>query len=540
MDEFNELLDAPESAGTPPSRSASESVDASELIELCAADPDFFAKQFFPNTIRQESPPFHKDVDMKLESSARLVNIQMFRGSGKTTKLRMFMAKRIAYGISRTIMYVGLSQDKAIQSVSWLRSQIETNRKFAETYQLVPGQKWTDVECKIKHKLFGHTVTILAYGISGSIRGVNIDDYRPDLIIVDDIIDEENAASAEQRDKTERLLYGALINSLAPSSESPDAMLAMLQTPLNKEDASTKALTNPAWVSARYGCWTKETEHFPDTQKESAWQVRFPTQELRADKTNAIRMNKTSIFLREMECKITAPETSAFRGEWLNYYIAPPEREHMWIIGAIDPVPPPTENELAKGLHKKDFETLAIVGTVGGNYYLLEYRSNRGHDPSWTTAQFFELSFKWRPSQWIVETVGYQKTLQWILKKEMRDRGIYYPTQELKDNRSKYQRIVDGLNGPASNGALWVNRNHYEFIDQFITYPDTVNDDVLDCVSMAMLKLPLLATTSRSQYETANSDHPINQSAARKPVGVGRDSDPHRVINRTIQRVGAP
>ena len=118
-------------------------------------------------------------------------------------------------------MYVGLSQDKAVQSVSWLRRQVEHNRKFRTVFKLSKGNKWQDIECKIEHGLLGHTVTILAYGVTGSIRGVNIDDYRPDLIIVDDIIDEENAATDDQRNKIKNLLYGALMHSLAPKSESP-------------------------------------------------------------------------------------------------------------------------------------------------------------------------------------------------------------------------------------------------------------------------------------------------------------------------------
>ena len=95
-----------------------EVITTSELIELCAADGNLFETEFFPDTVRQESAPFHDEVWRNLESSARLVNNQLFRGSGKTTKLRLYMAKRIAYGLSRTIMYVGLSQDLSLIHIS--------------------------------------------------------------------------------------------------------------------------------------------------------------------------------------------------------------------------------------------------------------------------------------------------------------------------------------------------------------------------------------------------------------------------------------
>ena len=117
---------------------------------------------------------------------------------------------------------------------------------------------------------------------------------------------------------------------------------------------------------------------------------------------------------------------------------------------------------------------------------------NRGHEPEWTIAEFFRLSMKWQPNMWVVETVGYQKTLEWILRRAMRTRRMYYPIRELKDKRSKYDRIVDAFAGPGSNGALYVHKSHTDFIQQFCDYPDVTNDDVLDMASMCMLNMPLM------------------------------------------------
>ena len=501
-----------------------EIITTSELIELCAVDNELFEQEFFPDTVRQESAPFHKEVARNLRSSARLVNLQLFRGSAKTTKLRLFMAERLGYGISRTIMYVGLSQDKAVQSLSWFRKQVEHNKKYCEVFRLSKGRKWQDVEIQVECGLAGHTATILAYGITGSIRGVNIDDYRPDLIIVDDIIDEENAATEDQRNKINDLLYGALVHSLAPISENPNSKLVMLQTPINKEDASTKALQDLAWLSARYSCWSKETENLADDDKKSAWEVRFSTEELREEKRNAVRRNTLSTFLREMECKCTSPETSTFKAEWLKYYDLAPDKNQMVIIGAIDPVPPPTEAQLAKGLKGKDYEALGIMGAMNGKYYLLDYIENRGHEPSWTVSKFFELSFKWNPTAWVVETVAYQKTLEWLLRQEMKNRSIYYPIHELHDKRSKFNRINDGFAGPASNGALYVHKSHTRFISQFIEYPDVTHDDVLDMASMCMIKFPLFGVGGVSENSLQN-----------KLAGNDRISNV-----RQLRRVGAP
>ena len=455
----------------------------SELVELCAVDSELFCRTFFPMTVRQPSPAFHEDIWRLLDSRDRLVNIQVFRGGAKTSILRMYAAKRIAYGLAHTILYIGKSEGHAIRSVKWLRRQVEHNKIYKHVFNLRPGAKWQDIESEIIHGTDEYPIWIMAMGITGSTRGINQDDFRPDLIIADDIIDDENSATPEQRLKIENLVYGALKESLAPASEMPDAKLVMLQTPLNIEDVSCKALKDEEWKSAVFGCWTPATATAPLGQGKSIWPERWSDQELTKSKELSIKRNKLSLFLREKECRLISPETSAFKEDWLKYYELSPEFMH--VIMAIDPVPPPSEVQISKGLRGKDYESFAVVGYHQGDYYLLEYSAHRGHEPDWTITEFFRLAYKWRPKRVLVESVAYQRTLSWILKQAMKHQRKYYVIDEWTDKRKKYDRIVDGLSGPASNGHLFVKAEHTEFISQFRSYPNTPNDDILESVAVA-------------------------------------------------------
>ena len=497
-----------------------DDVTISELIELCAIDSELFASEFFPNTVRLPSAPFHATVWKYLESSAPLVNIQMYRGSGKTTLLRLFVAKRLAYTVSKTALYVGRSEEKAVQSLKWIKQQIEHNKRFTDVYRLSRGSVWQEAMCSIRNERDNTEINLVAYGVSGSIRGVNLADYRPDLIIVDDMLDEENTATADQRAKTQSLLYGALVNSLASRADSPDAKLVMLQTPFNKEDASTEALDDPAWVSVRVGCWTEATQDLPDTEKISSWPHNYPSEELRAKKQSYLHRNAASIFAREWECRITSPETASFRSDWLNFYELSPPREDMVVLGAIDPVPPPSELQLAKGLKNKDYECLALIGILNQNYYLLDYSVSRGHEPNWTISEFFRLSLKWKPLCWTIETVAYQKTLQWLLRQAMIERRLHYPVLEMNDARSKYNRIVDCLAGPASNGVLHISRAHTEFISQFVEYPDCTHDDVLDAVSMCFLRAPQFVRHAVSGAAAQSAQSNLQRLPGQDPVHI--------------------
>lgn len=465
-----------------------ESLSKQELFELGAVDPEFFYRTFFPKTFRQSTPPFLKRVNDILDSDARLVSLQLFRGASKTTRLRAFGARRIAYGLARTNLWVGKSQEHAIASVAWLKKQIEHNRLFCETFGLRPGKKWKEEDIEIRHELFDFPVRIKAYGTSGSVRGVNIDDYRPDFIGLDDILDEENTATPEQREKVRNLVYGAFKESLAPSSEAPWAKMVMLQTPLNIEDLSMETLSSMEWTAGRFGCWTPETEDLPLYQRQSIWEERFPTKELILEKEAAIAGNRLSIFTREKECRIISAETSSFKPEWLRYYDFPPD-DDMYCVLAIDPTPPPSEKELSQGLKHKDAECLAVVGKYGKDFYVLETSSNVGHDPSWTIAEFFRLAIRYRVKRVVVESIAYQRTLAWLLKQAMDAQRIYFPIVEYVDKRKKFSRILDALAGISQHGHLYVRKSQTDFIQQFSEYPTVKHDDHLDAVSIAVSEL---------------------------------------------------
>lgn len=482
-----------------------------ELVQLAALDSDLFMRAFFPNTVRQESAPFHPDVWQKLESDNRLINLLMYRGSGKTSICRGFTGKSVSYVMAHTILYIGKSEAHAIKSTSWLKKHVEHNPAWCDTFKIRPGSKWQDTEFEIIVGEKEEPVWIIAAGITGSIRGINRDDWRPELIVLDDVLDDENAHTPEQRKKIENLVYGALAESLAPASEAPHAKMVALNTPQNREDFAVKALKDPNWVSAVYGCFTKETRDYPLEYQESSWPTRFPTETLRKEKKAAQFRNTLSTFLREKECKLVSTETASFKLPWLKKYYNAPEK--IINVYAIDPVPPPSEATIQKGLHKTDFEAHVVWGLSGRNKFLREYRLMRGHEPTWTISTFFAMQQKYQPITTVVETVAYQRVLMWILQKAMQAARQWYTIEEWPPEgsklkaQSKYVKIISALMQPASTGELFIKEEHVDFIQQFATYPDVANDDLLDASAMALIKLKNFAHySSDSPLELVGDD----------------------------------
>lgn len=470
-------------------------VSLEKAVELGAIDTTFFGHYFFPKAYRQESPPWEAEFWALLENpSNRYISVKMARDFAKTTRLRVFTAKRIAYGTSRTIVYVSKSQDHAKKSIDWLRRAIEFNGTFANTFQLSKGAQWSGEEIDVYNSALDCHIRIIGIGITGSTRGINIDDYRPDLIIVDDPCDEENTATPEQREKIIDLFFSSLYNSLAPRSDQPEAKMILLQTPLDGDDLIERCMKYPDWASMSISCFTPEGE--------SSWPARYPTEELIQEKEGFIAKNMLSKWLREKEVTITSSETSVFREEWLRYWEIRPEAG-LYYMG-IDPTPPPKEGARVSSAKtaKLDDAVIFIIQVVGKDIYTVEQYACKSPNPSEFISKIFELYLRYKPFKVGCETTLFQRVLAHYIKEEMARRRIWFTIHPIEDKRRKETRIMQTVSDRASHRHIIVHKTHTTFIEQYTKYPIVMHDDYIDAFSIALsLVTPYMEELSEDYLE---------------------------------------
>lgn len=441
-----------------------------ELIRLCAADNRLYEKTFFPKASRQISPQFHAKIDEALYSDERFVSIKVFRGGAKTTKLRMYASKKIAYGISHTILITSNSQDHAAKSIEWLKRNVEFNKKWAELYQLRPGSKWTGTDIEIIHGIDKYPIRVMALGITGQIRGVNIDDFRPDLIIADDVDNEETTGTQEQLKKTSDLFFGALAKSLAPRSEAPHAKMVHLQTPLVGGDLADVASKDSQWLSLTFGCF--------DENGESRWPERFSTAELMADKKAHIARGQLALWMREMECEIVPEGGASFVPDNIRFYDLRPEGA-VYII-TIDPAS--SEAKTA------DDQVVMLTAHWRDRVYLVDFTAEKGEMPENVFITIVQWAREYQILGIWVESVSYQRVLAHLLEQEMRRRRLYLPVHRVQDQRRKSDRIVQAIGRVTGYGLLYVKAEHRRFLTQYYRYSprSKEHDDILDALAMAL------------------------------------------------------
>lgn len=480
-------IDSPDTAQAP------TVITPQEAVLYGAQDLTIFGRVFFPKTFRQESPEMHKDMSRRLASGSRQVLFLVFRDGAKTTLLRVFVAQRISYAISRTIMFVSVSQDHAIHSLRWLKRQIERNAPWTITFGLRPGKKWTDEWIEVENTVENVTVNILAAGITGQIRGFNLDDFRPDLIVADDILTEENTATEAGRKKMEALFYGGLVNSLMAETEAPWAQIVLAQTPMVGSDLAVKAVTDNDWNAAVYGCF--------DENGKSRWEEKFPTEKLLLLRKNAIMAGRYKLWAREKECKIVKSEEQTLNSDNYKFWDAIPKGTVRFI--SIDPA--------SSDKKKADQHVTLAIAVRGPDVYVLAYRLSKGTMPDKASASFFELVGMFAPILKAgAESIGYQRTLAWYIDTEMRRRRMFIPMERIQDQRSKADRILQHIPVLLAYGHLYIHASMSELITQTDDYDPSVDDqsdDILDALAMACrLAGPMLRTPYLTDDNTMEGD----------------------------------
>lgn len=467
-----------------------------ELKELVAAyydDNEAYCRTFFPRTCRQKSAPFHKRMDDALWAGRRKVAIKVFRDGAKTARLRMFISKRIAYGVSRTVLYISKSEDAAIATIKWLKALVDKDTKWSRFYNIKKGGTWADDHAEFVNETLGISVTVLAVGIHGQIRGLNFEDYRPDLIVCDDIEDEKTVNTVEQIKKHSDLLHGTVMRGLASPVDNPEAMIVIIQTPLDPDDAIETAFASAGddplsdWLCIEASCF--ETLDFNVCGEQetdiSAWPDKLPTAFLMGEKRSYIKLNKLSLWLREMEVTVVSAELSFFKADWLKKHKTLPDVQWKELILFIDPAS--SENPEA------DYQAITLTGIFSGHAWLMAYNKSRGQDIDDTVGKFFEtwdLMLKLGKGQAIlkfgVEIVSYQRQLKRAIEKEMFKRQRFAYIEGVQDKRAKEDVINQAFAPVASMGLYHCLESHTDFITDFEKYPRIKKDDLIESAARGL------------------------------------------------------
>jgi predicted phage terminase large subunit-like protein len=388
------------------------------------------------------------------------VNVLSFRGSGKTTWLRLFVAWALGHNPHLQIGWIANSETIALRS-SRIIKRIIKSRKYGEVFPATrPGERWSDREWEIskataKLDETQSDVSFVAIGALGAIAS-----NRFHLLIYDDLI----KSSAQIRNPEIRAKMQLNVEEVIQPCLIPGGREICLGTRFHRQDIYATYFTpENGW---------KVVVQAAIVDGESAWPERFTLQIL-----ERIRKRNPLVFAYQYQNQIPPNEDeSVLNPQWIRYAAVPKAFDQL-ILGV---------DLAASESEKADYTALVLVGVADSKAYILEAIRFRAAGNLEKIKRILELRKVWGNFVPVFERVAYQASMEGDWKAEMKRRRLNLPCRDYVPRGDKRSRL-EGVSGMFANEIVAFNRDRpmADLVDELLEIAED-HDDLRDAAVIAL------------------------------------------------------
>lgn len=230
--------------------------------ELAAFDLSYFGRAYLPHYFIRKSPHFHEELDevwsrgvmkgknplqeakviSRMDGSHQVVAAP--RGHAKSTNFTFKDSLHaVLYRYKHYILILSDSSEQAEGFLDDIKTELEDNGNIMMDFGSLKGEKaWRGSVA-----LTRTDVKVEAIGSGKKVRGRRHRNWRPDLIVLDDIENDENVNTPEQRRKLSSWFYKAV-------SKAGDTYtdIMYIGTILHYDSLLSSVLRNPSYKSRKY------------------------------------------------------------------------------------------------------------------------------------------------------------------------------------------------------------------------------------------------------------------------------------------------
>ncbi len=326
--------------------------------ELAAFDMSYFGRAYLPHYFIRKSPHFHEELDeiwsrgvmkgrnplkeakviSRLKGSRQVVAAP--RGHAKSTNFTFKDSLHaILYAYKHYILILSDSSEQAEGFLDDIKTELEDNANIIMDFGSLKGDKaWRTGVILTKTDIKAEAI-----GSGKKVRGRRHRNWRPDLIVLDDIENDENVNTPEQRRKLKNWFDKAV-------SKAGDTYtdIMYIGTILHYDSLLNNVLQNPRYKTKKYRAVISEavntklwdewesiyTNLFNENHEEDArtfyeahkekmllgaevlWEEKLSYYDLMEIKVS----EGTASFNSELQNDPIDPESATFNPEWFDYY----------------------------------------------------------------------------------------------------------------------------------------------------------------------------------------------------------------------------
>lgn len=209
---------------------------------------EYFVNTYFPHYVRRpEKSQFHEYLFERLPEVLRAEKgkhevVAAPRGEAKSTLVtQMFDLWCIVTGLKKFIVIVMDSIDQAYPMLEVIKTELEFNSRLIGDFPESTGQGRVWQAGTI---VTANNIKVQVAGSGKKLRGLRHGPYRPDLVVLDDIENDEQVRNPVQRDKLESWLKMTVL-PLGGVGQKFDVIY--IGTILHYDSVLSRTLKNPGW-----------------------------------------------------------------------------------------------------------------------------------------------------------------------------------------------------------------------------------------------------------------------------------------------------
>lgn len=461
-------------------------------------DYGFFKRTYFPHYVQHANSLLHDYLDERLPAiiaspAGEHDAIAAPRGEAKSTNVSLIFVLWCL--LTNRKHYVCIMMDAFDQAATMLEAvkvELESNPRLLMDFPDAAGQGRVWQAGVIVTR---NNQKVQAFGSGKRMRGLRHGPYRPDLAIGDDLENDQNVASPEQRDKLERWLTRSVLR-LGKADDSMDVII--IGTILHYDSVLNRLLKNPLWTSRRFqalvrwpsdmALWDEFEEVLRHDGKDAAvafyeerkavmdegaivsWPAGRPLLSLMIVRAR----DGHASFDSELQNDPLSDEDAPF-AKCITFWV---QKAALWkFYGACDP---------SLGKHGKQRDPSAIlVGALNRETGVLDVveAKIRKRLPDRIIEDVIALQDEYGCLLWGFEAVQFQEFLRTELVKRAAARGIPVPARPIIPNTDKELRI-ESLQPHMANGLIRVHSSQRALIEQLRHWPKADHDDGPDALHM--------------------------------------------------------
>lgn len=452
-------------------------------------DIEFFALCYFPKYFDREFGDFHKELFLELKymlaHSGLIEAFGLPREHGKSTiNSFLFPLYSTLYRKSQFTLIISATEQIALPFLDMIKDELENNPLLIEDFQIRKGNRWNNNEIWIRGAN-GIDACIMIRGIDGSLRGIHFKQYRPQLVLLDDLLKDDTAKSETKREQVKNTFTDVVI-----PIGTKDTNILVVGTVLHEEDLMADLLKGkiPGVRSIRksaiisfssredlWGTWEQLYNNLQDGD-------RIQTAKNYYEEHIKDMLEDTQILWKEyldyyyLMCKKQSMGDKSFYKELQNdprstdeyifqnilYYEQLPSTAELEVVMYIDPA--------IKAGKKNDYSAVTILGKhrVTGQMYIIEGTLYKLLPDD----LFVEVVKKF--SYYDIDKIGFEATqAQSYMKQKFEEtlwnHQIYVPVEEIHSKGQKHERIIT-LEPDIKRGYILFNRNNTAYNNQVKDY----------------------------------------------------------------------